>query len=642
MILGRGSVKPPSLLAGVLLCGAAAGVVARPALAGRNAEFVPANVSSAPLSGIVRAGGVPLGGATVLVRAVIAGIASPVRILKTEPDGTWVVPSAARGLYTVMTLVPGFRPAIARVLHGATADALSFVRLDLEKPASVLPPSALGAADPWIARAVSPGDVLRDVPTLLAALDSPEPVSEAPPLRDVQPRALTLPVRASLASSTGFGGAGGGNLSRTTLDVKGSAGDSLRWGFGGQYSRLTPVEGSRPGDSSQISLDLAAGATQSFHASTRRQNLPSEDADPSRFATHSLDWAGATGDRSNASVSARVISESRVFRSGPAADLFARDSSTVDVNARYRTEIDDNHYVRVGAAYRTASMDNVGGSVALAGDHETRVGAVAGMRAFDLVVLEGGATGDFSARSHGVTPEMTLAFETKDGWRLYGFASRRFESRQDGLGAEELALAGTDEADLTRLSRGLYRAGLRWDSRTGESFMVEASRRDLSGTYRLLFDPDFLDRLDSLYFFPGDSATELSSSGTWHLAAGLDGRVAARVGRVVGERPGPVDRDDARYAVAEGAIRVGPTRTSFGVGYRVVSQSLMRAGALLHNDLSAVDFSVAQVLPVPALLRFMDSEWRALFSVEVGHRREGLEDEEKSNRRFAGGLAFSF
>src|SRR5450631_3335992 len=137
MIAGRGPVKPPSVLAGLLLCGAAAGVVARPALAGTSTEFVPGNVSFAPLSGIVRAGGVPLGGATVLVRAVIAGIASPVRILKTEMDGTWVVPGAARGLYTVMTLVHGFRPAIARVLHGATADALSFVRLDLEKPASV-------------------------------------------------------------------------------------------------------------------------------------------------------------------------------------------------------------------------------------------------------------------------------------------------------------------------------------------------------------------------------------------------------------------------------------------------------------------------------------------------------------------------
>src|SRR5258706_6635201 len=125
MITRRGFVKPPSVLAGLLLCGVAAGVGVRPALAGSPAGLVPVDASAAPLSGIVRAGGAPLAGATVLVRGVIAGIASPVRILKTDPDGTWVVPSAARGLYTVMTLVPGFLPAIPRVLHGATADALS-------------------------------------------------------------------------------------------------------------------------------------------------------------------------------------------------------------------------------------------------------------------------------------------------------------------------------------------------------------------------------------------------------------------------------------------------------------------------------------------------------------------------------------
>ena len=642
MITRRGFVKPPSLLAGLLLGGAAAGLVARASLAETPRDLVPAAAVSAPLSGIVRAGGSPLGGATVLVRALVAGVAFPVRILKTEPDGTWVLPNAAKGLYTVMTLVPGFRPAVARVLHGASADALSFVRLDLEKPASILPRSPLGAADPWIARAVTPGDVLRDVPTLLSALDNPEPSSEAPPLRETLARAnaTTMPVRASVASSAGFGGSGAGNVSRTTLDVNGSAGESLRWGLGGQYSHLTPTEGTRSGDASQFALEVAAGSSQTFHVSTRRQNLPIDEADASRFATHSMDWSGATGERSRASVSARVISESHLFRSGPAADLFARESSSVDVNARYRTDFNNGRYVRLGVGYRSASTDVAGGGVTSVGDRETRVGAAAGLRIFDLFVLEGGATGDLSQRSRGVTPEITLAFETRDGWRLYGFASRRYELHQED--AMLRGLAGTDEADLTRLSRGLYRAGLRWDAVTGESFMVEASRRELNGTYRLLFDPDFLDRLDSLYFFPGDAATELSSSATWHVGTGLDGRIAARAGRVAGEREGLVQRDEASYAVAEGAVRLRATRTSLGIGYRVVSQSLQRSGTLLHNDLSAVDFSLAQTLPVPALLRFFDSEWKALFSVEFGHRREGAEEEEKANRRFAAGLAFAF
>ncbi|MGZ6988897.1 MAG: hypothetical protein ACXVH0_08050, partial [Thermoanaerobaculia bacterium] len=140
-------------------------------------------------------------------------------------------------------------------------------------------------------------------------------------------------------------------------------------------------------------------------------------------------------------------------------------------------------------------------------DRQTRAGAVAGLRFFDVLVLETGVTGDTSERARGVTPELMLAIVTRDGWKVFGFAARRFERRLDG----DVALPGeacTDEADLTRSSRALYKAGLRWQNTDGENLSLEASRRELTGTYRLLFDPDFLDRLDSLYFFPNDIATD--------------------------------------------------------------------------------------------------------------------------------------
>ncbi len=66
----------------------------------------------------------------------------------------------------------------------------------------------------------------------------------------------------------------------------------------------------------------------------------------------------------------------------------------------------------------------------------------------------------------------------------------------------------------------------------------------------------------------------------------------------------------------------------------------MRGTTTLRNDIQAVDITLAQGLPLP-VLRGLGSDWRALFSVEFGKRREG-EDEEKSNRRLAGGLALSF
>ena len=619
------------LLAGV----AAAALLARPAAAGE------AEARRAPLSGIVRAGGVPVPGAALVVRGVTAGGATVVKLLKSDADGTFVLGDAAEGLYTVLSVVPGFRPALARLLHRALPDgALSFVRLDLEPPAGILPEATGGPLDVWIARAVAPGDVLRDVPAVLAALEKgPEGAALPVSIAGRDGRTSTLPVRASVASTAGFGAAGASSLSRASLDMSGTAGDRLRWGASGAYARLAATSGEKTGDASRAALDLASGSMgsgQTIHLSTREQ-IVADDADGARFAAHTLDWNGAVSERSQAGVSARLMSQSRLLSAGPAADLFARESNTVDVAARYQTELSSSTFARVSISYRSAMNEFAGQTSPF--DRETRAGAVAGIRFLDVFVIEAGGTGDVSERSRGVTPELTLAIATRDGWKIYGFAARRFERRLDG----DLPLpgeAGTDEADLTRRSRALYKTGLRWQSSEGENVSIEASRRELTGTYRLLFDPDFLDRLDSLYFFANDVATDFSFGVTARLGKALDGRVSMRAGKLSGAREGVIQSDDATWGVAQAAIRVRATDTSLGMGYRVVTQSLMRGTAVLRNDVEAVDLTLGQSIPLAAL-RSMGSDLRALFSLEFGKRREG-EDEEKLNRRLAGGFAVSF
>ncbi|MGZ5429125.1 MAG: hypothetical protein ACXWFS_08960, partial [Thermoanaerobaculia bacterium] len=342
-------------------------------------------------------------------------------------------------------------------------------------------------------------------------------------------------------------------------------------------------------------------------------------------------------ERSQASVSARLVSQSRLLLAGPAADLFARESNAVDVAARYQTELSSSTFARVSVSYRNTMNESAGQPTPL--DRETRAGAVAGVRFLDVFVLEGGATGDVSARARGVTPEFTLAIATRDGWKVYGFAARRFERSLDA----EMPLpgeVGADEADLTRRSRALYKGGLMWKNADGESVSLEASRRELTGTYRLLLDPDFLDRLDSLYFFPNDIATDVSFGTSVRLGKALDGRVMVRAGKLSGTRDGLISADEAAWGVAQTTIRIRATDTSLGIGYRVVTQSLTRGSVVLHNDVESVDLTLAQTIPVHAL-RALGSDLRALMSMELGKRREG-EDEEKQNRRLAGGFAMSF
>jgi hypothetical protein len=441
-----------------------------------------------------------------------------------------------------------------------------------------------------------------------------------------------------VASTAGFGAAGASSLSRASLDVSGTAGERLRWGASGAYARLAALSGEKAGDASRVALDLASGSTgstQTVHLSSRQQTV-ADDADGARFAAHSLDWDGAVSERAQASISARVVSQSRLLSAGPAADLFARESNAVDVAARYQAELSSSTFARASVSYRSA-MNQFAGQTPF--DRETRAGAVAGVRFLDVFVLEAGATGDVSDRARGVTPELTLAIATRDGWRVYGFAARRFERRPDG-DVPPPGEAGTDEADLTRRSRALYKGGLRWQNGDGENISLEASRRELTGTYRLLFDPDFLDRLDSLYFFPNDIATNLSLGVTARLGGALDGRVEMRAGRLSGARDAVIQSDEANWGVAQAAIRVRATDTSLGMGYRVVTQTLTRGSAVLRNDVEAVDLTLAQSIPLAAL-RALGSDLRALFSVEFGKRRQS-EDDEKQDRRLAGGFSMSF
>ena len=316
----------------------------------------------APLSGIVRAGGRPMPGATLIVRGVTAGGATLMRLIKSEPDGTFVVADAAEGLYTVLSVVPGFRPAVARLFHRpAAADgSLSFVRIDLERPSGVLPESENGNLDAWSARAVATGDVLREVPAILAALDTaPSPAAAASFLAASRDTRVALPLHAAVTTTTGFASAGEASLSRTSLDVSGALGGGVRWGASGQYTRLADLEGEKAGDASRVALDVSAGSSQNVHIAMRRQIL-SADVDSARFAAHSVDWNGAVSEHAQAAVSARVISQSHLLATGPAADLFARESDAVDVAARYQTDLGASTFARVTVGYRSSSGDYAG------------------------------------------------------------------------------------------------------------------------------------------------------------------------------------------------------------------------------------------------------------------------------------------
>ncbi len=593
--------------------------------------------SSAPLSGVLHANGVPLAGASLVVRGLTGAAASVVRIVKTDGEGTFCVADARPGVYSILAAVPGFRSATAQVLHRATAETLSFVRLDLQREREgVLPAGPGGALDPWAARAVVAGDVLRETGPL-----GPDPGASSPPVpaavASESTMAAALPVRGSVAALQGFASEGGPALSQTSVDVRGRLGGSLEWGLSGEYDRVLSPAGDRLGGASRVALDVLPAAGQSIRVSTRRSDLPGPDGPDARVDTHSVDWAAQGAGGSRASVSARMLSHRNLEPSSLHSPLFAGDASTVDVQARYRSELGGGRFLRVHVGYRTDLVENAVGQAVRPG-REARVGGTAGLRVLDAVLVEAGGTGDYSAVSRGVAPEVMLTFDRIPGLTVYGFASQRFEQRLEGSLAA--GIVGVDAADLVRATRALYRAGARVESRTLGRLDVEASRREISEAFQLLVDTDSIDRVDALYLFPGDVADDLSASLAFVADADVAARFSVQGGRVRGAGASAgAFANEARYWVSSARFEILPSRTAVGVRYRLLEQAL-DGGEAYSAGRRSVGVTLAQEVPIP-VLRALGSRWQALFSLEMGSRRES-DEVRRANRQLAGGLSLSF
>ncbi|MBK9967310.1 MAG: carboxypeptidase regulatory-like domain-containing protein [Holophagales bacterium] len=595
--------------------------------------------SSAPLSGVLRADGVPLAGVSLVVRGLSGAAASVVRILKTDAEGTFCLPDATPGVYAVLAAVPGFRSASAHVLHRATADGLSFVRLDLDRVRrGVLPAGPGGALDPWIARAVSGGDVLRDEALAEAA---PAPVSAPGPIAAAsasETTAAAFPFRGSVASLQGFAAEGGGARSQTSLDVRGSLGGGVRWGLSGEYERVMSQSGETLGGASSVALDLLPSAGQSIRVSSRRSEIPSFEAADARLDAHSVDWSASRDNGSRASVSARLLSHRNLEPAALSKALFHREGSALEVDARYRSELGEGRFVRVQLGYRSNVTEGAG-AVDPEPDRQARVGGAAGIRLLDAFVVEAGGTGDYSAGSRGIAPELTLSVEALAGLTVYGFASRRFEQREPG--ARTYGIVGVDDADLVRATRALYRTGVRLERHSTGRLELEASRREISEVFQLLLDTDLVDRVDALYLFPGDVADEVSGSVTFAVRENVAARLALLGGRVQGDGITEGEpRNEARYWVSSARIEVLPSGTSVSVRYRRLEQELGTGAPGYRNERESVDVTLAQEVPIP-ILRAVGSRWQALFSIAMGSRQEGLADP-KQNRQMAGGLSLSF
>ena len=418
--------------------------------------------------------------------------------------------------------------------------------------------------------------------------------------------------------------------------MSGSLGGGVRWGLSGEYDRVLSQGGEMVGGASSVALDLLPSEGQSIRVSSRRSDIPSLESADARLDAHSVDWTASRNNGSRASVSARLLSHRNLEPASLQRALFHQEGSAVEVDARYRSELGEGRFVRVFVGYRS-DVTAGSGTADPRPDRAARVGGTAGLRLLDALLVEAGGTGDYSAASRGVAPELTLSVEALAGLTVYGFASRRFEQRVPGIPVS--GIVGIDDADLVRATRALYRAGARFEGHSTGRLELEASRREISEAFQLLLDTDLIDRVDALYLFPGDVADEASGSITFAIKENVSARLALLGGRVYGDgMAAGTTSNEARYWVSSARVDVLPSGTSVSVRYRLLEQELGAVEAY-YNSRESVDVTLAQEIPIRILRS--SSRWQALFSIAMGSRQEGLADP-RPNRQMAGGLSLSF
>ncbi|MCK6682087.1 MAG: carboxypeptidase-like regulatory domain-containing protein [Thermoanaerobaculia bacterium] len=621
-----------------------------PALASRLPALpAPASSASAPLAGLVTWKNVRIPGATVVIRGLSPGLEPLFWVLRTDKDGSFVRPSAPSGSYSVSAFAGASKAQAAEVQHAISDTGVSFVSLELDRDPRIIPERAAPKESPWTARAVESADPLRETSTP----EEPPTARLNDPLASPQ-KAIPLerlPVRATVASVAGRDLEAGSAVSRTSIDVGGSLGRSYQWGLEGEYQSVSALKGADQSGITRFALEIAPSSTSSpgtdplpaapwnpqVRLETRRQAL-TQDTEDLRFSEHRVDCLLPSGGGSSAGVSARLISQENLVAHGPVSELFARQSDALEIQARYRTEVSGSTYLRAAAAYRSDMSTNPVLNRSAAPIREARLLAGAGSSLNSWLDLEGTIAGDYSSRDRAVTPELAVKAAVTENLKVIVSVSQRFQSITDPYVL--YGQTGSDEIDLARSARSIYRGGILLSSKRGDTLLIEGVHREMASALQYLLERNMVEAVDALYLFQGDVMQELSASGTVRVGEAVHVRLALRGGTVAG---GPAldlsSTNDARFEQGEATFRVTPSQTDLAVRYRAIHQVLSRSATLFENSLEAVEVSLSQGLPVP-ILRHIGSQWRALFAIEFAERQN--QAAVIHNRRVSGGLGLSF
>jgi hypothetical protein len=607
-------------------------------------SLVLASPAAPPISGIVSHLESPIAGALVILYNL--GDTSLARS-RTAPDGTFVMASAAVGVYDLVAYKKGFLPALVRVWHQPIAEGVSSVRIQLaakaERPADL---NHKASSSVWELRDKLPADVLREIALEAGAEEAP-PFDRLPLQRMVAGEVRTV---ADMAQ-------GDASLSRTAVGVHGGLPNGWQYDLRGDYSAVSDRTGISDtsittGNAAGLALDVATSPLDRVSLTTRRHTLSLHDDQVASLQTHGVAWSRDGEEGNVESVAARYVEEANLYRAtSPGSNFFPLMSRTWEVRANFARPAGDSPGVAVGMTYRhregTIGPSGVGSDGAfLLSAPDGDLSAASMVRVSSRAEVEGGVIARYLAGGYGIAPRLGARYDLGSKTTVFVRGLYRVADSGTGSGTVLPLVTSVDDNGEATSRRG-FTVGIERRAGPDGSFRVEASDLRVNEAVRAFFEGDFLTDFDSIYLFDGNRVRQYKITGSHRLSDTLSGNVALRYGKIGGD-PAPesaksygITDNQGHFWSARAAVEILPTRTGVAVLVRGVRQSLTTVAALRSNDSRKIAISLAQDLSVVGVSPF-GSVCKLLVALESARSAGLTSDDSPPTNRLLGGVAISF
>ncbi len=557
------------------------------------------------------------------------------RRVDTDGIGTFLFKELPAGLYKIITVKPGFVPAIV-MLQRRTAQTSQYLEVDLAPQ-----DAAANASEQsfWNLRRKIPTDVLRDLETLELAETSPR-TDNGFALEETRFQAMT---------GTDDAVPGSGQMNRSTLGMKASVGATELDLTGDHWVARADPQG-ESSHSNQLSLSVRnpEGASVRMHSSDNRLDQDGAYA-PVDLQRYQVSWSQQLGPGSS-EVRAEVVDENNFFSSGPLQPVgLPAGSRTLNLEGSYQGAKIGANSLSAGFRYRqiqgteddlsslmpTQRVDLFGnGQLAVQPKVFVQYGLYSTLRDGSLsLVPQGGVV--VSLGSAWTASTLASHKVHEDDPSVFDFVPMQYTSAGSGCQAEQYCYQ-------LQVSRSLSNGG---------ELSVGATHRKFDETLRLYFSDDFFSHLESLYLVDGDRLPEVQVTMSHriapHVMARLESSLASGGGGIFYATDDNSYEHSVRYLVTSLDTRFERTSTGvflafhhleqqflpiadYGVGTQGTDLETQRLQLMLTQDLTPINLASLAL----RLNMEVSRGGEALLLGEVG--------DEQLRKRVMGGVAVTF